>query len=496
MSQLRGRRLLAALPLSLCLPLSVCLPPVLLVGTAAPAGAQDLPAYLGHLRGSAASTRYVLVDPATGATAYTSPGTATDGAAGRSAGDGPELAWVSTERAGSSAVARLHVVSRGGGDTVVYSGAVGQDITEPSVSADGRTVAFALDDDASSALVTVDADGTGATVLTSRTDGDLEDAAWSPDGSRLATTVYRGGADDGNSSLAVVDVRTGALTTLATGSTAGTRITSYLEPTWSADGAWVLATRLVETATEDGALQSFGLDGSAGQPVPTTDYAGAPSVSAGPLTGDRTSPEPVRDLTAVVAGATAHLSSVLPAGDRSLADVVVTRDSSQTPTATTVLARSRSGALDVALPEPSRLYTFSAYARDWSGNLSSPATTTVRSPDPSVLDVAAPPSRVTFGQAVRLTGRLTQAGSGLAGQRVVLSARRAGTTTPVAVTSATTGADGTYTLAVTPAATAEYQVRWAGSATAYPSVSAERSSRSCRGCRWRRRPPGWRSGAS
>jgi len=87
--------------------------------------------------------------------------------------------------------------------------------------------------------------------------------------------------------------------------------------------------------------------------------------------------------------------------------------------------------------------------------------------------VSTPPSRVTYRTVVRLTGRLSGAGP-MDGQRVVLYARRAGTTTPVAVTSATTGADGSFALAHTPSWTAEYQVRYAGSDRGYPSVSAKR----------------------
>jgi len=514
----RGRSSRIALPLAalLALPLTAVL--------AGPAAAADVPTYRGYLSGIGDATHYTVVNTATGATSFVSGPVAIDGAVGPVSDLGPSVVYVSREPYAGGTLDRLHRVASGGGDTVLYSAAKDVSITEPSVSAGGTTVAFALDDPKSSAVLTVDVatkatrtlrrstattyfgpsfspDGeylswaqegdtssqvvvarleTGAaSVLSTSTAVGYEDTAWSPDGSQLALTLVE--PDQAGSpvySVALQDLRTGVQRRVLRGTRTASQAIGYGDPAWAPDSLSVLSSRAVITASgaDPSLVRVATAEGSQPEAVPATSYAGSPSESGPARPSDSTAPAPVTALTATVGGATAHLTYTLPA-DADLADVLVTRTeggAADTATASIRVGQTREVSMDVPLPAAGTDYGLSVFSRDWSGNLGPAAKVQVTSPAASTLIVSAPPARVGYRSAVHLTGRLTGATGPLDGQRVVLYARRAGTSTPVAVTSATTAADGSYALTHTPSWTVEYQVRYAGSDRGYPSASAKR----------------------
>jgi hypothetical protein len=518
MSHAQGRSRWTALPLALALavPLLAALP-------AAPASAQGAAEYRGYLSDAAGGARYLVTDPATAQVVFTSPAGAVDGALGHVTDAGPTVAYVAEDAAH---VDRLHLVEPGAADRVVYTGPAGFDVSEPSIAPDGSSVLFCLDDPKTSAILSVDAgsqavrtvrrstavtyagpsyspDGShlswtqasdvksdvvtaaaatgAATVVASSDFIQYLDSAWSPDGSRLLTVRLEQEYGTGTpvTSLELFDLRAGTYRVVLRGGTTSSGVMAFGEPTWAADGRSFYASKATQAAppssTVTGELVHDSIEpGSFADPVPTTAYAGSPSV-AGPALRDTSAPAPATGLAASVSGATAHLSFTLPA-DPDLAEVVVTRSvgaAADTPTATITVGGTRDVTFDVPLPAAGTDYGISVFTRDWSGNLGPAAQLGVRSPDASVTTVSTPPSRIAYRGVVRLSGQVTANGVGVPGT-VALYARRAGTTTPVRVTSVATAADGSYALSYTPTATAEYQVRFAGTDRGYPSLSAKR----------------------
>jgi dipeptidyl aminopeptidase/acylaminoacyl peptidase len=96
-------------------------------------------------------------------------------------------------------------------------------------SPDGKLLAFLSQQSGWDEVWIVGPDGQGLRQLT-HLGADANDLAWSPDGTKLAATVNRGGALH----LALIDVQTGEATNLR--SDEGI----YMRPLWSPDGDWLL----------------------------------------------------------------------------------------------------------------------------------------------------------------------------------------------------------------------------------------------------------------
>jgi hypothetical protein len=174
MSLVLGRSRWAPLPLVL----SLAVP--LVVAVASPAAA-DAPTYRGLLSMTGSGARYLVVDAVSGAGVFTSSAEAVDGAVARLSDGGVTVAYVSAEGADASTVERLHVVRPGGGDTVLYSGKAGAEISEPAVASSGAAIAFVVDDATSSAILTVDTGSKAVRTVQRSTVDDYYGPSYSPD---------------------------------------------------------------------------------------------------------------------------------------------------------------------------------------------------------------------------------------------------------------------------------------------------------------------------
>lgn len=452
----------------------------------------------------------------TGDVRYASPSGAVDGAVGRWTAEGPTVLWVSERDSGASYVDDLHLVTPAGDDAVVYTAPTGADVSEPSLSQDGRSVLFVLDTDDASAILIADtstlathtvrssastdyygpsfspdatylswaqqsargsdvvvtrvATGT-ATVVEHGSDVDFSDTAWSPDGTRLALERD----EDAGPALQVLDLASGNSRVLLHGSTGSDGVVhGYAEPAWASDSDLLHLSKVSITRSGADATPITTSASSGGESaVVAPGYVGLPSV-AGPVRADSTPPGVT--LTGATSGASAHLDYAT--SDTDVAEFIVTRTTGEpadTPTVDTEVGRTRTRSFDVPLPRPGTSYGLSVFARDWSGNLSAAAKTTVTSAGDSTLSVSTPAARTHWRNGVKLTGTLAGGAEPLDRQKVVLYVRRAMTSTAVPVSSTTTDARGAYTLTYTPPWTAEYQVRYAGSSAAYPVDSAKRT---------------------
>jgi predicted GH43/DUF377 family glycosyl hydrolase len=82
-------------------------------------------------------------------------------------------------------------------------------------------------------------------------------------------------------------------------------------------------------------------------------------------------------------------------------------------------------------------------------------------PPPAVLTLAAAP-KVVYGKSTSLSGRLTVGGAGVAGRVLAVLQQPVGTTAPVALTTVTTDATGTFALVVRPKKKTVYSLALAG----------------------------------
>ncbi|HET7232381.1 MAG TPA: hypothetical protein VFJ16_20405 [Longimicrobium sp.] len=105
----------------------------------------------------------------------------------------------------------------------------------PRWSPDGRTLAFLSNREGADRIFLVSPDGTGVRKLnaadTSRA-GQEADAAWSPDGARIAHTLH---VSPGVSRIRIVDVRTGAAREVR-------GVEGASQPAWSPDGRFLVFT--------------------------------------------------------------------------------------------------------------------------------------------------------------------------------------------------------------------------------------------------------------
>jgi Tol biopolymer transport system component len=103
------------------------------------------------------------------------------------------------------------------------------DGSEPAWSPDGQTIVFtrANGSDAGSDIWTIGTDGSSATDVVDLPQAEFDSApAWSPDGTQVAFTAFHPG-DDPPSAIAIVDIRIGAVRTVAKG---------LSDPAWTRDG--------------------------------------------------------------------------------------------------------------------------------------------------------------------------------------------------------------------------------------------------------------------
>jgi TolB protein len=100
-------------------------------------------------------------------------------------------------------------------------------VSQPAVSPDGKSIAFACQWPTSMDLCIANADGSGVVRLTDDAELDQE-PAWSPDGTKLAFARHPiGRGDDGSAEIAVMDLATRRITMLGGGA----------DPAWSPDGS-------------------------------------------------------------------------------------------------------------------------------------------------------------------------------------------------------------------------------------------------------------------
>jgi hypothetical protein len=92
-------------------------------------------------------------------------------------------------------------------------------------------------------------------------------------------------------------------------------------------------------------------------------------------------------------------------------------------------------------------------------------------PQSAALTLAAAPATVPYGSGLTLSGGLTAAGAPVAGAPVQVLSRTAGQTGRVVLATVATGIDGSLSVVVTPRTTAEYELRYGGSAAASPALS-------------------------
>jgi len=176
---------------------------------------------------STQQNRFAIVgtDPNTGArrSIYTSQNSSAHSPAWLP--DGSSFVYVS-DAVGQPSLVRALSSAPNAGVAVVLSASVAPNPMHPSVSPDGRRVAFHAEIRGSPQIGVVGVDGSGLTIL-----GDGYNPAWSPDGSKLAFTRTVSGFDQ----LFLVDPNTGTGLVQLTNEASLNRA-----PAWSPDGAYLV----------------------------------------------------------------------------------------------------------------------------------------------------------------------------------------------------------------------------------------------------------------
>ena len=171
--------------------------------------------------------------------------------------DGSQLAVV-THWAGNDGIMAMqpdgslaHMLTNDGGDNA------------PAWSPDGTRLAFVN----ANQLLTVNADGSGRTMLFALANGWLARPSWSPDGTQIAFSAYS--PDDTADGIDVYDVAKRSVTTIV-----DNEQDSYPQnPAWSPDGALI-------AFTEHGQIATVSPDGKALTPLTnTSDYNDQPAWS-------------------------------------------------------------------------------------------------------------------------------------------------------------------------------------------------------------------------
>jgi len=186
-----------------------------------------------------------------------------------------------------------------------------------------------------------------------------------------------------------------------------------------------------------------------------------------------TPPDPVSNFTATGAVREASLSwTVPPIPD--LDQVIVRRATGTTPpssvTSGTAVYEGTGSSVTVSGLTEGSTYTFRAWVRDRSGQLSSPSTVTLTG---SAVTISSSVKTLSYGSSVSVTGQLTQPDTraAITGASVQLYGRPEGSTTWSLVGTATSSSTGSLSLSHQPSATTDYQWIYPGS-TAYTGADS------------------------
>jgi len=157
--------------------------------------------------------------------------------------DGKTVAFMST-RDGNAEIYVMRADGRG--QTRLTNST--EDDTAPALSPDGQTVAFGRRINNANQIYTINTDGGGETAITS--DGDNKNPAWSPDGATIAFDRFA--ADSSYYDIFTMDPNGGNRAQLTFESSAD------LRPNWSPDGAQIAFMSNEETAENaDGDFEIF-----------------------------------------------------------------------------------------------------------------------------------------------------------------------------------------------------------------------------------------------
>ena len=335
------------------------------------------------------------------------------------------------------------------------------DTRSGSWSPDGTLIAYA--GPRADEQVLIRPDGTGKTLRAGFYSGD-----WSPTGTQMVVFIIDEVADQ--------DVITGALSNiLPIPSNEG-----VAEMTWTPDGTGTCAT-FSSFPTPD-----FPVNGFNGVICPHASIAGAsqPSMGGGPRPADTNGvPGPVTGLSATASPSTVALHWTPPASTPDFAGVSVRYALGNTPPATVTSGIDAGRLLGTSdslqgLP-PDQTVSISVFSRDWSGNVSAPATATVTTPHQTLtaLTAHASPFDMTYQTRSVITGTLRDSfhNTVIAGATLTV-ARRVWQTTGafLPLGTVTTNAQGAFSFTQAPSISYDYLISYAGDANRSPASFDQR----------------------